>query len=97
MVVGVCRITIHLPGAHSLKEKRRVVRSLTARVRSRFNVSIAEVDDLDLWQSAGIAFVCVSNSTGHVDDTMQTVVRFIEGNLLDGFIADVATEVLHLA
>lgn len=97
MVLGVCRLTIDLPEAHSLKEKRRVVKSVTERVRNRFNVSIAEVDQLDVWQSAGIAFVCVSNSTSHVDNTMQTVLRFIEGNLLGGYVADIHTEVIHVA
>ena len=96
MVLGVCHLTIDLPEAHSLKDKRRVVKSVTDRVRARFNVSIAEVDDLDMWQSARIAFACVSNSSRHVDDTMQTVTRFIEANLLGGYLADIRTEVMHL-
>ncbi len=96
MVLGVCRVTIDLPEAHSLKDKRRVVRSITERVRVRFNVSIAEVEQQDAWQSAWIAFVCLSTSTAHVDDMMQTVLRFIEGNLLGGYVADVDTEVIHL-
>lgn len=96
MVLGICELRISLPEARSLKDKRRVVRSVTERVRSRFNVSIAEVDDQDLWQVASIAFVCLSNSSRHVDETMQTVARFIEENLQAGYLADVSTEVMHL-
>ncbi|MDI3340611.1 MAG: DUF503 domain-containing protein [Sphaerobacter sp.] len=96
MVVGICRLTIELPAVHDLKQKRRVVRSITSRVRARFNVSIAEVDDQDMWQVATVAFVCLSNSSRHVDDTMHTVIRFIEGNLREGYLADVATEIMHL-
>ena len=96
MVLGICHLTIEMPEAHSLKEKRRVVRSVTERVRARFNVSIAEVADQDSWQVATVAFVCLSNSSRHVDDTMQTVIRFIEGILQAGYLADVATEVMHL-
>lgn len=96
MVLGICRVTIRLPESGSLKEKRRVVKSLVERVRARFNVSIAEVDHLDVWQVAGIGFVCLSNSSRHVDETMQTIVRFIEDNLQAGLLADVGTEIMHL-
>ena len=60
MIVGICTIEIHLPGAHSLKEKRRVLRSLKDRLRSKHNISIAEVDDQDLWQKAVIGLAAVS-------------------------------------
>jgi uncharacterized protein YlxP (DUF503 family) len=96
VIVGVCHLIIEIPEAHSLKDKRHVVKSLTNRVTARFNVSIAEVDDLDLWGSAGIGIVAVSNSARHVDDTLNTVLRFVEDNLRDGFLADVHTEIMHL-
>lgn len=97
MVIGVCLITIQIPHARSLKDKRQVVRSVTNRVKSRFNVSIAEVDYQEVWQTAEIGFAAVSNSARHADDTVQTVLRFIEENLLDGFVADVHTENIHLS
>ncbi len=97
MVVGVCHLTLRIPDAHSLKEKRRAVKSLTRRVQSRFNVSIAEVDDLDVWQVATIGLACVSNSSRHVDETLSSVIRFVEENLQSGFLADVHTEILHVA
>jgi uncharacterized protein YlxP (DUF503 family) len=97
MVIGVCRIYLQIPDSHSLKDKRRVVKSLTQRVQARFNVSVAEIADQQLWQSAEIGIVAVSNSGRHVDDVMQTVIRFVEENLKGGFVADVQTELLHVA
>lgn len=61
MVVALLSLDLHLPGAHSLKEKRMVLRSVKDRLR-RFNVSIAEVDHQDLWQRAGLAVVTVAVS-----------------------------------
>lgn len=95
MIVGVCHLTIQIPGAHSLKEKRRTVKSIMQRVQNRFNVSIAEVDAMDVWQVAEIGFACVTNSSRHADDTLHTVIHFIEDNLQDGFVADVRTEIVH--
>jgi uncharacterized protein YlxP (DUF503 family) len=52
MNVGVCKIRLHLPENTSLKEKRRVLKSITTQLKNRFNISVAEVDDHDLWQKA---------------------------------------------
>ncbi|MBV8446124.1 MAG: DUF503 domain-containing protein, partial [Candidatus Dormibacteraeota bacterium] len=60
MVVGTLLITLQVPDSGSLKEKRQVVRSLTARLRNTFNVAVAEVGDQNLWQSAVIGVACVS-------------------------------------
>lgn len=96
MIIGVCQFTIQLPEAHSLKDKRREIKSIVERVRNRFNVSIAEVDGQDLWQVASIGFVCVSNSAAHVDETLQHVIRFVDGNLQRGYLGQVHTEILHM-
>lgn len=96
MVVGVCLVTITIPEARSLKDKRRVIRSLIQRIKSRFNVSVAEVEDQDIWQTAGIGFAAVSNSARHADETLSTVLNFIENNLQEGLLTDVQTEILHL-
>lgn len=97
MVVGVCRLTIEIPEAHSLKEKRAVVKAITNRVQHRFNVAIAEVDGHEQWQYAEIGFTCISTSAGHVDEMMQRVVSFIEEHLDGGYLADFHTEVFHLS
>ena len=78
MHVGVCRVTLRLPGNHSLKEKRRLLNSLSSRLRQRFNVSVAEVGDNELWQLATIGISCVSNSSRHVDEMLEKVLAHVE-------------------
>ena len=83
MSVGVCRITLRLPGNDSLKGKRQVVKSLMARLRNKFNVAVAEVDDNDRWQVATIGITCVSNDARHAREVLDSVVHFVERTRLD--------------
>lgn len=92
MVIAMAYLVVEIPGSHSLKEKRSIVRPVIKRVQSRFNVSVAEIDNLDSWQVAGIGLVCVSNSGGHADEMLQNVIGFIEDNLADGYLAEVETD-----
>ena len=78
MRVGICRVTLRLPGNRSLKGKRRLVNSLSSRLRQRFNVSVAEVGDNELWQLATIGISCVSNSSRHVDEMLDKVLAHVE-------------------
>lgn len=78
MVVGTCRVELRIPDSSSLKGKRQVLRSIKDRVRSRFNVSIAEVGYLEEWQRATLAVACVSNEAKTVDEMLSKVVDFIE-------------------
>jgi uncharacterized protein len=80
MVVGTLTITLQVPASTSLKEKRMVIRSLTARLRQTFNIAVAEVDDQDLWQSAVIGIVCVSGDSRHADEMCQKVLRFVDND-----------------
>jgi len=77
MNVGVCRIEFRLPENLSLKGKRRVVKSITTRVRNKFNVSVAEVDDQNLWQLATLGICCVSNNSRYTNEVLSKVVDFI--------------------
>ena len=77
MIVGACGISLRLPENLSLKGKRRVLKSIITQVRSRFNVSVAEVDDNDLWQLATIGICCVSNDNRHTNEVLSKVVDFI--------------------
>jgi len=77
MHIGVCRIKLRLPENLSLKGKRRVVKSITTRVRSKFNVSVAEVDDQNLWQLATLGICCVSNDKRYINEVLSKVVDFI--------------------
>ena len=94
MTVGVARITLYLEATFSLKDKRHVIRSLTAQVRNRFNVGIAEVADLDDIRVGTLAVVCVSNSAPHVDEMLATVVRFIERRVEIGVLGEIETELI---
>ena len=78
MVVGVLRLELLLHDNHSLKGKRSVLRTIKARVQNKFNVSIAECDDHDLWQRATLGVAQVGTERPHVERCLQEVVRFIE-------------------
>ena len=78
MFVGVARLTLQIPDSGSLKSKRQVLRRVTERVKARFNVAVAEVDDQDLWQKASLALAVVGNERRHVDEQLEKVIHFIE-------------------
>ena len=80
MTVGSCKIELRIPESGSLKDKRRVVKSLKDRVLARFNVCIAEVDRLDDWQRATLGIAAVSNDSRLVDETLSKVVKWVEAN-----------------
>ena len=71
--IGVLTLEIVLQNAHSLKDKRHVVKSLQDRLRSKFNVAVAEIDYQDMWQRAVVAAVTVSSSHGHAEKVLQSV------------------------
>lgn len=67
-----------VPESGSLKGKRHVVKALKDRIRSRFNVSVAEVDHQDLWQRATLGVAVVSNESAHADQTLAHVIRLVQ-------------------
>lgn len=87
MFIGVCTIEMHIPESQSLKTKRHSLKSLKDRIRSRFNASVAEIDDNDLWQKASLAVAVVSNDKSHLNQTLDHVVNLVrsvpEVSLLD--------------
>ena len=94
MNVGVCRISLRLPENLSLKGKRRVLKSIITQVRSKFNVSVAEVDDQDLWQLATLGICCVSNNGRYTNEVLSKVVDFIVNSRFDVEILDYDIEIL---
>jgi uncharacterized protein YlxP (DUF503 family) len=94
MIIGACELQLHLPEVASLKEKRSVLKSLLARLRNKFNVSAAEVGHNDLWQSAVIGIVTVSNSTVHVNQMLTQVMNWIESSYPQIMITDQSIEIL---
>lgn len=87
---------MRLPENDSLKDKRQVLRSVIARVKRQFGVAIAEVDAQDQWRTAVLGVSCVSNSSAHARDILNTVVNFIEGTRLDAEVTEVEIEVLAI-
>lgn len=94
MVVGVCSIQLSMPGNRSLKDKRSVLKSLMARVRQKFNVSIAEVDRNQAWQRAVLGVACVSNGADYAQGLLLSVVKAIENGRLDAQVVDYQIEIL---
>lgn len=94
MIIGACRIALHLPENQSLKGKRQVLKSMIERVKNRFNVSIAEIDGNDLWQVAYLGVACVSNDSQHVNETLSKVVHFIETTRCEAILSDYEIEIL---
>ena len=78
MLTATTRFDLRVPGCASLKAKRHVVKTLTASLRSKFNVSVAEVDHLDLWQRTTIAVSSVAGEGYHLKRVMHQVERHIE-------------------
>ncbi len=79
MFIGVCTIEVHIPDSGSLKVKRQSLRSLKDRIRNKFNVSVAEVSDNDLWQKASLAVAAVSNDKAHLNQTLDHVLNMVRG------------------
>jgi uncharacterized protein YlxP (DUF503 family) len=87
MFIGVCTFEVHIPDSGSLKTKRQSLRSLKDRIRNKFNVSVAEIEDNDLWQKATLAVAAVSNDRTHLNQTLDHVLDVVravpELDLLD--------------
>ena len=90
MIIGTCTVTLRISWASSLKEKRMVIKSLMDRMKNKFNVSVAEVDEQDNHKIAVIGFACVTNEVKHADSMLNNILNFIEDNteaeIQDSFI-----------
>ena len=78
MIIGVLTLQLHLGEANSLKDKRRILKSLIARIKNRFNVSVSEVGQQDLWQCSTLGISMVSCEQAHVHKVLAAVVNFVE-------------------
>jgi len=94
MNVGICRIDLRLPENISLKGKRQVLKSIIARVRNKFNVAVAEVDNHDRWQLATIGICCISNNSRHTNEVLSKVVDFVINSRFEVEILDYEIEIL---
>jgi uncharacterized protein len=96
VVIGVCQVELLLPENFSLKGKRQVLKSIALRARQRFNISISEVRDQDLWQKAVIGICAIGTDQQFVNSVMDRVVNFIEQTQLAD-VADSSLEFIHFS
>jgi uncharacterized protein len=75
MPIAYLTLELRIEGAHSLKDKRRVLRSVKDRLRNSFNISIAEIEVTDLWQRATLGVVSISHSRDYLEGLMRNVER----------------------
>jgi uncharacterized protein YlxP (DUF503 family) len=94
MVIGSSVIELDLPGIESLKQKRSLLKGLIARVHKEFNVSCAEVDFHDVWQSSALGVAVCSTSAVHAENVLENVVRWIERNRPDIMVVDHSVEII---
>ncbi|MBW2182387.1 MAG: DUF503 domain-containing protein [Deltaproteobacteria bacterium] len=78
MVIGVCHLDLLIRENNSLKGKRRILKKIIERVKNKFNVSIAEVGNHDLWQSSQVGFCVVGNDKRFINSSLDKIIRFIE-------------------
>ena len=78
MTIGVLQLRLFIPQANSLKSKRQIIKSLKSRIRHKFNVSVAEIDYLDKWQSEVLAVACVNSDKRLVNSLLSKVVNLVD-------------------
>ncbi len=79
MLAGICEYQLFLPNAHSLKQKRMLIKSLLARLHNKFNAAACEAAEQELWQSAVIGVAVVGNSRRHIESMLDNITDFVEG------------------
>ena len=94
MNIGVSKITLRFAENQNLKGKRRIIKSLCARIRNKFNVSISEGDHQDSWQLATLGISCVSNSASHAEEILSNILSFIELSRNDAEIVSHDKEII---
>lgn len=95
MYVGALKLTLRLVGAASLKDKRKVVRSILDRVRAKFNAAAAETGSQDLWQRIELGFAVCGNDPAFVQHQVDEIGRFVDRLALAEFI-DARVELINL-
>ncbi|AGL00711.1 DUF503 domain-containing protein [Desulfoscipio gibsoniae] len=80
MVVGILTLELLLAGAESLKDKRKVLKSLLERLKHRFNISVAEVGRQDNWKYSTVGISAVSGDMSYMQNILDSVVRFVENH-----------------
>lgn len=93
MIIGLCSIELRLDWSNSLKDKRSEIKSLIAKIRSKFNASVSEVDAQDEWRRAVLGLAVVTTESRHADTMINEIVSYVERNT-EGEVISVHTEIL---
>ena len=96
MNVGILKIHLRLPENLNLKGKRHVVKSIISRIQNKFNVSVAETDDNDLWQLSTLGIACVSNDGRFTNQELSKIVDFVRECRFEAELLDYETEILDV-
>jgi uncharacterized protein YlxP (DUF503 family) len=96
MHVGVCRVRLHLPASESLKDKRQAVKSVITRVKNSYNVSVAEIEDHELWQISTLGICCTGPDPSSIRDLLSRIVDFVAGARADCELVDADIDVLSV-
>lgn len=95
MVVGIIKIKVHISWVNSLKEKRKVVKSISAKIRNKFNISVGEVEEQDTHRIIVLGLSCVSTNSSHADSMLDNVINYMESNM-EGEIVGIERELLQI-
>ena len=95
MIIGAMTIELFIHDSNSLKGKRKIVKSIIGKVKSRFNVAIAEVEFNDKWQRVGLGLSTVGNDRRHINSSLDNILSFIESLYLAEII-DTKIEIINL-
>ncbi len=80
MFIGTVKITLYAPWIHSLKEKRMIVKSLCAKLRNQFNISVVEMEEQDVHQTMVLGVACITQTASLADSVIEKVIQFLEEN-----------------
>lgn len=98
MVVGVLHVTLDIPGAYSLKDKRKVVRSIVEKTRHRFNAAVAEVDEQDVYNRARIGVSVVANDRAFANSMIDKILDTIEDQAIGrAHVLDSSLEIITVS
>jgi uncharacterized protein YlxP (DUF503 family) len=80
LVIGVLTVTLSIPDANSLKDKRKVIKGLKDKLRNKFNISVSEIGDQDIWRTAIIAIAIVSEDSAFANSVLSKAQDYVEYN-----------------
>jgi len=94
MIIGICKIKLRIPQKASLKDKRRALKSIIAQLKNKLNISVAEVEDQELWQLATLGICCVSNDSRLSNEVLSRAVNFLNTGRFDVELLDYNIEII---